>query len=122
MGIARVFPLLGAFLAILVSHYPAAAVPVSPGAIRAAHSTLEAEQVRYGGRGGGGAYRGRSVAARGGYGRGAVAVRGPHGGRAVAARGPYGGRAVVRGPNGGRAVVAGSRYRVGGRYYGGVWY
>ncbi|WP_406856066.1 hypothetical protein ABEG18_00085 [Alsobacter sp. KACC 23698] len=28
----------------------------------------------------------------------------------------------MRGPNGGRAVAAGSRYRVGGRYYGGVWY
>jgi hypothetical protein len=38
-------------------------------------------------------------------------VRGPHGGAAV--RGPYGGAAVV-GPHGG--------YRVGQRYYGGVWY
>ena len=39
------------------------------------------------------------------------AVRGPRGG--VAVRGPHGGAAVV-GPHGG--------YRVGQRYYGGVWY
>jgi hypothetical protein len=51
-----------------------------------------------------------------------VAGRGPGGRAFVAGRGP-GGRAFVagRGP-GGRAVVAGGRYRVGGRYYGGVWY
>jgi hypothetical protein len=122
MKIARAFPLFGAFLALFIAHQPVAAAPASPGGVDAMLSSLDVQQVRYAGRGGGGAYRGRSVAVRGGYGRGAVAVRGPHGGGAVAARGYYGGRAVVRGPNGGRAVVAGSRYRVGGRYYGGVWY
>lgn len=44
-------------------------------------------------------------------------VRGRHGGAAV--RGPRGG-AAVRGPRG-NVAVRGS-YRVGGRYYGGVWY
>jgi hypothetical protein len=38
----------------------------------------------------------------------------------VAVRGPRGGVAVV-GPRGGVAVRGGA-YRVGGRYYGGVWY
>lgn len=47
-----------------------------------------------------------------------VAVRGPRGG--VAVRGPRGGVAV-RGPRGGVAVRGGV-HRVGGRYYGGVWY
>jgi hypothetical protein len=47
-----------------------------------------------------------------------VAVRGPRGGMAV--RGPRGGVAV-RGPHGGVAVRGGA-HRVGGRYYGGVWY
>jgi hypothetical protein len=51
------------------------------------------------------------------YYRGGVA-RGPRGG--VAVRGPRGGVAVV-GPRGGVAVRGGA-YRVGGRYYGGVWY
>ncbi len=50
--------------------------------------------------------------------RGGVAVRGPRGG--VAVRGPRGGVAV-RGRRGGVAVRGGA-YRVGGRYYGGVWY
>ena len=45
------------------------------------------------------------------------AVRGPRGG--VAVRGPRG--AVAVGPRGGVAVRGGA-YRVGGRYYGGVWY
>jgi hypothetical protein len=49
--------------------------------------------------------------------RGGAAVRGPRGG--VAVRGPGGGVAV-RGPGGG--VAARGAYRVGGRYYGGVWY
>jgi hypothetical protein len=44
-------------------------------------------------------------------------VRGPRGGAAV--RGPRGGVAV-RGPRGGVAVRG--PHRVGGRYYGGVWY
>jgi hypothetical protein len=48
--------------------------------------------------------------------RGGVAV-GPRGG--VAVRGPRGGVAVA-GPRGG--VAARGPYRVGGRYYGGVWY
>jgi hypothetical protein len=43
--------------------------------------------------------------------RGGAAYRGPHGGAAV--RGPHG-NVAVRGPHGG--------YRVGQRYYGGVWY
>jgi hypothetical protein len=47
-----------------------------------------------------------------------VYYRGPRGG--VAVRGPRGGVAV-RGPRGGVAVRGGA-YRVGGRYYGGVWY
>jgi hypothetical protein len=47
-----------------------------------------------------------------------VVVRGPHGGAAV--RGPRGGVAV-RGPHGGVAVRGGA-HRIGGRYYGGVWY
>ena len=59
--------------------------------------------------------------------RGGMAVRGPRGGMAV--RGPRGGMAV-RGPRGGVAVrgahggvaVRGGGYRVGHRYYGGVWY
>jgi hypothetical protein len=38
----------------------------------------------------------------------------------VAVRGPRGGMAV-RGPHGGVAVRGGA-HRVGGRYYGGVWY
>lgn len=46
-----------------------------------------------------------------------AAVRGPRGG--VAVRGPRG--AVAVGPRGGVAVRSGA-YRVGGRYYGGVWY
>lgn len=46
-----------------------------------------------------------------------VVVHGPRGG--VAVRGPRGG-VVARGPRGGVAVRGG--YRVGGRYYGGVWY
>lgn len=45
-----------------------------------------------------------------------VAVRGPHGG--VAVRGPRG--VAVRGPHGGVAVRG--AHRIGGRYYGGVWY
>ena len=45
-------------------------------------------------------------------------ARGPRGG--VAVRGPRGGVAV-RGPRGGVAVRGGG-YRVGRRYYGGVWY
>ena len=45
-----------------------------------------------------------------------MAVRGPHGG--VAVRGPRG--VAVRGPHGG--VAARGAHRVGGRYYGGVWY
>ncbi|MGC2410745.1 MAG: hypothetical protein WA441_12305 [Methyloceanibacter sp.] len=48
----------------------------------------------------------RAVVVRRGY-RGGAVVHGYHGG------------AVVRGPHGG-AVVTG--HRVGGRYYGGVWY
>ena len=47
-----------------------------------------------------------------------VAVRGPRGGMAM--RGPRGGVAV-RGPRGGVAVRGGG-YRVGHRYYGGVWH
>jgi hypothetical protein len=46
-----------------------------------------------------------------------AAVRGPRGG--VAVSGPRG--AVAVGPHGGVAVRGGA-YRVGGRYYGGVWY
>ena len=46
------------------------------------------------------------------------ATVGPRGG--VAVRGPRGGVAV-RGPRGGVAVRGGA-YRVGHRYYGGVWY
>ncbi len=49
--------------------------------------------------------------------RGGAAVRGPRGGAAV--RGPRGGVAV-RGPRGGVAV--GGPHRIGGRYYGGIWY
>jgi hypothetical protein len=49
--------------------------------------------------------------------RGRVA-HGPRGGVAVV--GPRGGVAV-RGPRGGVAVRGGA-YRVGGRYYGGIWY
>jgi hypothetical protein len=58
-------------------------------------------------------YRGGAVVH--GY-RGGAVVRGPYHGAVV--RGPYRG-AVVRGPYRG-AVVTG--HRVGGRYYGGVWY
>jgi hypothetical protein len=73
-----------------------------------------------GGRGGRG---GGAVGVRGPRGGGAVGVRGPRGGVAVGVRGPRGGAAVgVRGPYGGRAVAGAGRYRVGSRYYGGVWY
>jgi hypothetical protein len=94
----------------LVADYPAArAVPINAPPLKAAAPTSDvdlAAAVR-GPRGG--------VAARGP--RGSVAVRGPRGSAAV--RGPRG-RAAVRGPRGNVAVRG--PVRVGGRYYGGVWY
>jgi hypothetical protein len=72
------------------------AVPVNPHPLDA--TTSDVQLARY-------------VAGRGPGGRGFVAGRGPGGRAFVAGRGPSG-----------RAVVAGGRYRVGGRYYGGIWY
>jgi hypothetical protein len=86
-------------------HGGARAVPIDTQALNAAapRSNVQLAQARRGPRGG--------VAARGP--RGATAVRGPRG------------RAAVRGPRGRVAVRGGPRaraYRVGGRYYGGVWF
>jgi hypothetical protein len=103
-------------VAFLVAGYHggARAVPIDTQALNAAApgSNVQLAQARRGPRGG--------VAVRGP--RGGVAARGPRG--ATAVRGPRG-RAAVRGPRGRVAVRGGPRaraYRVGGRYYGGVWF
>jgi hypothetical protein len=81
---------------LAITDYDAAhAVPVNPQPLSAAAPASDIKLAQE-------VYRGP---------RGGEAYRGPHGGAAV--RGPHGGVAV-RGPHGG--------YRVGQRYYGGVWY
>jgi len=123
---------IAATLAV-ADHNSVQAFPVKPGTLSAAApANIELARAVRGPRGG--------MAARGP--RGGVAVRGPHG--RVAARGPRGAAAVrghraaaVRGPRGrvavrgprGAVAVRGARgvavrgpYRVGGRYYGGIWY
>lgn len=100
---------------------PVFAFPIAPQAFTtagspSATSTPDIDLARFGGRGGGG-YRGfaghRGAGVRGGY-----AYRG---GARVAHRG-YGfrGGGMYRGHGVHRAAVG--RYRIGGRYYGGVWY
>ena len=100
---------------------PVFAFPIAPQAFStagspSATSTPDIDLVRFGGRGGGG-YRGfaghRGAGVRGGY-----AYRS---GARVAHRG-YGirGGGMYRGYGVHRAAVG--RYRIGGRYYGGVWY
>jgi hypothetical protein len=74
------------------------ALPADPGALRAAAPASDIQLARV-------------VAGRGPGGRGFVAGRGPRGRGFVAGRGP-----------GGRGFVAGGGRRIGGRYYGGIWY
>jgi hypothetical protein len=92
------FPIAVALMIVPKYLNRAEAIPLASHDLAAVTPALNAEPVYYRGRGG-------------------VAV-GPRGG--VAVRGPRGGVAV-RGPRGGVAVRGGA-YRVGGRYYGGVWY
>jgi hypothetical protein len=90
---------------LAITNYDTAhAVPIKPQPLSAVApaSDIQLAQEVYRGPRGGEAYRGP---------RGGAAVRGPHGG--VAVRSPHG-NVAVRGPHGG--------YRVGQRYYGGVWY
>jgi len=98
-------PFAIAVMVAIADYGVAHAVPVKPQPLSAAAPVSDVQlaqyEVRHGPRGG--------EAVRGP--RGGVAVRGPHGGAAVV--GPHGG-AAVRGPHGG--------YRVGQRYYGGIWY
>src|SRR5690242_4339193 len=121
-------------LFLVADHPVAKAVPNNAQPLNAA-AAPDSDMQLMARRGGGG----RAVGARGARGgaafrgpRGGAVARGPRGG--VAARGPRGnvavrgprGRAAVRGPRG-NVAVRGARaragaYRVGGRYYGGVWY
>ena len=106
-----VFPIAVALMIVPIYLDRADAIPLVSHDLAAVAPASNAEPVYYragvrGPRGG--------VAVRGP--RGAVAV-GPRGG--VAVRGPRG--AIAVGPRGGVAVRGGA-YRVGGRYYGGVWY
>ena len=109
---------------LAISHYGVAhAVPVKPQPLSTAAPATDVQlaqyEVRHGPRGGTAVRGPRGGAAVVGP-RGGAAVRGPYGGAAV--RGPYGG-AAVRGPYGGAAVRGPyGGYRVGQRYYGGVWY
>jgi hypothetical protein len=106
-------PFATAVIVAIADYGVAHAVPIKPQPLSAVApaSDIQLAQEIYRGPRGGEAYRGP----RGGEAyrgpRGGDAYRGPRGGAAV--RGPYGGTAVV-GPHGG--------YRVGQRYYGGVWY
>jgi hypothetical protein len=129
----------GSIALAFASSHAARAFPVNAKMLDAAASASDLQLARAG-RGGGGrgavAARGGGgrgyVAARGAGGRGFVAVRGHNGRAAVAARG-YGGRAAVaaRGTGGravvaargagGRTVAAARNYRIGRRYYGGIW-
>jgi hypothetical protein len=96
----QVSALASLLLVAPVTDFTASAIPASPRAVADGLPTPDIVLAQLGrGPRGGAAFRGP---------RGGVAVRGPRGGAAF--RGPRGGVAV-RGPN-----------RVGGRYYGGVWY
>ena len=93
---------------LLGDSHVAGAAPIKAQPLSAGHLSLVEPAQAYRGPRGGAAYRGP---------RGGAAVRGPRG--AAAVRGPRG-NVAVRGPN--RAGVYRGAYRVGGRYYGGVWY
>jgi hypothetical protein len=109
----------------IADYNSAQAFPVNPGALTAAApANIELARAARGPRGGMAARGPRGgMAVRGPHGR--VAARGPRGAvavrghRAVAVRGPRG-RVAVRGPRG--AVAVRGPHRVGGRYYGGIWY
>ncbi len=105
----------GFSLALAIADFnPVVAFPIAPQMLNTAATTsdVQLDFVRFGGRGGGGMHRGMGGVHRGmGVGRGGYGYRR---GAAVARRGYGVNRAV------GHAAVG--RYRVGGRYYGGVWY
>jgi hypothetical protein len=140
MSRTRLLPLVFACALGLADFTSAFAMPVVPDYAKAATSTSDVQLARFGGRGGGGGFRGGGFhgGARGFHGGGfRGGARGFHGG---VARG-YGGRVAHRGYGfraGARAgvrvgarrgyargftrgAVAG-RYRIGRRYYGGIWY
>ena len=93
------FPIAIMVMFAIADYDLAHAFPVNPQPLNAATPTSDVQLARF-------------VAGRGPGGRAFVAGRGPGGRAFVAGRGP-GGRAVVAGGGG---------YRVGGRYYGGIWY
>lgn len=120
----KLLPLVFGLLLTIADFNPAFAFPVGPNTLALGGVSHASDIVlARGGRGGGG---------RGGYaGRGGMGVNrggyGYRGGAGVARRGGYGyrgygyrGGAAYRGYGVNRAAVA--RHRIGGRYYGGVWY
>lgn len=117
----KLLPLAFSLAFAIADFNPVLAFPIAPQMLGAATatSTPDIDPVRFGGRGGmGGGHRGFAGRRGVGVGRGGY---GYHRGAGVAHRG-YGfrGGGMYRGY--GVHGPAAGRYRVGGRYYGGVWY
>jgi hypothetical protein len=117
----KLLPLAFSLAFAIADFNPVLAFPIAPQILgtATATSTPDIDLVRFGGRGRmGGGYRGFAGHRGMGVGRGGY---GYHRGVGVAHRG-YGirGGGMYRGYGVRRAAVG--RYRVGGRYYGGVWY
>ena len=110
---SKLLPLGFSLLLAIADFNPGFAFPIAPHVLGAASHASDIDLARFGGRGGGG--RGGFAGRGGGFHRGGY---GYHRGVGVAHRG-YGFRGG--GMYAGRRAAVG-RYRVGGRYYGGVWY